>query len=672
MSTQTKPAPQRNGAQPQQPKATQQQPPAEKDPHVVAGKAALESALDRVVEFKPFLSETPIKLSARMVLAYLCTPTRSGKLCTEQQAIRFMMLCKARGLNPWEGDAYIIGYDSDKYGPQFSLVTAHQSYLKRAEVHPEYDGMESGVLVSREGELVELQGDFFNGDDTLVGGWARVHFKNRKVPMYRRLKLATFNQNRSRWEKDPAGMIVKCFDEETEVLTTAGFEKFAAVTGQVLQVTDRGLEPTAEEPFVQQYAGDMVTLDSDDLNFCVTPNHDMVTTGGKIEAGQMYEKSRSRPMFWIPRCVRSGKSQFAMSNDAIIMSAVYLADGSDKPNGKFWVSLSRPAKVKFLEALGGHESRHVHAAAGDAARTAARTITTKTDKQVFGYPFDAIAPLVGRGKIVHTPSLFALSQEQARLFVDTLIQFDGHENKKTGVRRFYSSNPEIVRAFEIAAVIAGYAVSPQTARTSDISTKDNVMMTISERSEIGVRRWGREYHGVGQATGKGRHHPGLTMTPNTSGKVWCVTVPSGVIVVRRRGFSMLCGNCAEADALRSAFPNSYGGMYLEGTDLERQAVDVALSAPAVQPGRGPDSHPEPPAFDRAAATKDLYAMRDDLIGQGALDIVAWDRMLGAFGGAHNAAQLDEEQMQTLARQLGQMLAGPPDREPGDDDPDAGE
>src|SRR5712692_6668441 len=83
----------------------------------------LDEILDREVQYVPFMAKDPIKLSARLVLRYLCTPTRSGKLCDEQQAVKFVMLCKARGLNPWEGDAFLIGYDG-KDGPQFSLITA--------------------------------------------------------------------------------------------------------------------------------------------------------------------------------------------------------------------------------------------------------------------------------------------------------------------------------------------------------------------------------------------------------------------------------------------------------------------------------------------------------------------------------------------------------------------
>ena len=175
--------------------------------------ALLTSILDRETEFVPFMGKDPIKLSARLVMKFLCTPTKSGAVCDERMAIRFVMMCKARGLNPWEGDAYIIGYDA-KDGPTFSLVTAHQAFLKRAEVHPEYDGMTSGVIVARQGGSVELDGDYFDDGDSLVGGWACVHFKNRKHPMKKRLKLSTFHQGRSRWNADPAGMIVKCAEAD--------------------------------------------------------------------------------------------------------------------------------------------------------------------------------------------------------------------------------------------------------------------------------------------------------------------------------------------------------------------------------------------------------------------------------------------------------------------------
>ena len=179
--------------------------------------ALLAEMLDKPTEYVPFMSKETIKLTPRMVQQFLCTRTKKGAVCDERQAARFVMLCKARGLNPWEGDAYLVGYDSDE-GPTFSLITAHQAFLKRAETHPEYDGMESGVMIQKTGDqeapVEELIGDFIPHGRTLVGGWAKVYFKHRKIPMYKRLAFAVFNSGYSRWKKDPAGMIVKCAESD--------------------------------------------------------------------------------------------------------------------------------------------------------------------------------------------------------------------------------------------------------------------------------------------------------------------------------------------------------------------------------------------------------------------------------------------------------------------------
>lgn len=172
--------------------------------------------VDREVSFVPFAAEESdaIKLSVRMVQNLIAPKTKKGFSCPDEEALKFVMLCKARRLNPWEGDAYCIGFDTQD-GPKFSLITAHQSFLKRAELHPEFDGMESGVLVKeKDGKILELQGDFYTPDQTLVGGWAKVHFKNRKIPMFKKLILAEFKKPFGVWQVTPGGMIVKCAEAD--------------------------------------------------------------------------------------------------------------------------------------------------------------------------------------------------------------------------------------------------------------------------------------------------------------------------------------------------------------------------------------------------------------------------------------------------------------------------
>ena len=164
-------------------------------------------------EYVPFGSDSPIKLSFQLILKWLAVKTAKGATPSEQDLMKFLMTCKAKRLNPFDGDAFLIGYDG-KDGPVFSTIVAHQAFLKRAETHPEFDGMESGVIVKVGDEIRELVGDFFPAGSVLVGGWATVFFVNRGHHMTKRLKLSTFDRGRSLWKTNPEGMIVKCAEAD--------------------------------------------------------------------------------------------------------------------------------------------------------------------------------------------------------------------------------------------------------------------------------------------------------------------------------------------------------------------------------------------------------------------------------------------------------------------------
>lgn len=161
-----------------------------------------------LVKFVPYGSADEIKLSLAIVENIIAQPTKTGKLPSRRDCLRFIAMCQAKRLNPFEGDAYLLGYET-KDGPQFSLITAHQAFLKRAELHPEFDGMESGIVLHDSGTFKDIPGDFHGEDQEVVGGWARVHFKTRKIPIYRRAKLSAYAKPFGVWQQNPSMMICK-------------------------------------------------------------------------------------------------------------------------------------------------------------------------------------------------------------------------------------------------------------------------------------------------------------------------------------------------------------------------------------------------------------------------------------------------------------------------------
>ena len=94
----------------------------------------------------------------------------------------FTALCKSRGLNPFLKEAYLIKY-SNKQTAQ--MVVSKDVILRRAIIHPDYNGIEDGIIVTNEsGEIIERQGCFKLPNETLVGAWARVYRKSWEHPTY--------------------------------------------------------------------------------------------------------------------------------------------------------------------------------------------------------------------------------------------------------------------------------------------------------------------------------------------------------------------------------------------------------------------------------------------------------------------------------------------------------
>lgn len=177
-------------------------------PQAGNGHGAKETQIEKEIVFVPFGEEVEVKLTVNMVRTLLCQPTKQGHWPSDAEVGRYIMVCKHRRLNPWVGDCWLLGYDSEK-GPKFSIVVAVQALLKRAELNPTYEGIESGIVVERDGQIVERPGDLIVPGEKLLGGWATVYRQGKK-PFYQRLSLASYNKNTPQWRSDPCGMISKC------------------------------------------------------------------------------------------------------------------------------------------------------------------------------------------------------------------------------------------------------------------------------------------------------------------------------------------------------------------------------------------------------------------------------------------------------------------------------
>ena len=162
----------------------------------------------QAMTFTPLGENTPITLTLQMIAHDIATPTKKGARPSEGDCLRFMNLCRGRELNPWTGDCFMIGFDSNN-GPTFELITSYQALLKRAERSPNFDGLEGGVVVQVGDALEQREGSLVSKGETVVGGWAKAWRTDRRIAHTAIVDLKTYSTGRSRWGVDPAGMIQK-------------------------------------------------------------------------------------------------------------------------------------------------------------------------------------------------------------------------------------------------------------------------------------------------------------------------------------------------------------------------------------------------------------------------------------------------------------------------------
>lgn len=145
---------------------------------------------------------TDIVSTASDIVAALAGGTYVG----EMDARMIVSRCKARGLNPLAGDAYIV-----VRGGHAQLQVSKDYYLRVAAAQPTFDGLEAGVVVvNKAGELVQRQGALVGGQtERLVGGWARVYDTKRTHPSFAEVSLDEYDQHQSLWKTKPATMIRK-------------------------------------------------------------------------------------------------------------------------------------------------------------------------------------------------------------------------------------------------------------------------------------------------------------------------------------------------------------------------------------------------------------------------------------------------------------------------------
>lgn len=114
-----------------------------------------------------------------------------GGILTPDEFLLFAARCQTRKLNPFTKECYPIKYAGAN--ADVAIVENWNNFLRVADESPEFDGMEDGIVVENEkGVVSDIVGQIVPKNCKLIGGWAKVHRKDRKIPAVSRIDLDEF------------------------------------------------------------------------------------------------------------------------------------------------------------------------------------------------------------------------------------------------------------------------------------------------------------------------------------------------------------------------------------------------------------------------------------------------------------------------------------------------
>ena len=152
------------------------------------------------------------KVTQDLLLDYLKT---MNKGLNEQQTKQFLAVAGTFGLNPWKREVYAVTFKNKDGGTEMSIVTGYETYIKRAEMNPNYDGYEitwkggfkPGKIVKhgKSGDW-EIPAILPDGE---VSCTCTVYRKDRNHPISEEVFFDEYNQNNSMWQSKPRTMLKK-------------------------------------------------------------------------------------------------------------------------------------------------------------------------------------------------------------------------------------------------------------------------------------------------------------------------------------------------------------------------------------------------------------------------------------------------------------------------------
>ena len=381
-------------------------------------------------------------------------------------------------------------------------------------------------------------------------------------------------------EKTQQGVIWidECFPGDTEVMTENGFKQFNSLlpTDRIIQWNEDGsMSMVDSERIVKKpYSGDLLTIrhQNGDIIHSSTPNHNRVVISTQSKTRRVYRipAENSLSEGWrIPVCGNYDGPGIGLTDAEIRFHVAFAADGCIK-NGKYgYMAFKKGRKKERLDSLLAELPRITYSYKFDEKRGYHCYYFGDISSMPF-YDGENKKSLVIDGFIRST-------LEQKKLFINELQYWDGcisySKNNPFKSVYFSSFKKEEVDFVQTIAHLCGYRCNP------------------FERSKKGYKTGfacvcsGRGYQT--QTRAKVQREP-------YKGDVYCVTVPSHMIMIRQEGRVCITGNC---DKIASKTQNVSITRDVSGEGVQQALLKIIEGTTCRFPPNGGRKHPDQPLVE---------------------------------------------------------------------------
>ncbi len=339
----------------------------------------------------------------------------------------------------------------------------------------------------------------------------------------------------------------ECFKPDTEVLTKEGFVKFGDLNGSehVAQIVGDEIEYVKPLNFINKdYSGKMVKIGSKRFSINCTENHNLVYYDVndnlmKVPANETIHNTR----FFKGFGYQNGEGTGLTKNQIALIIAV-AADAK--------YDVRKSGKVRFhMEFIKQRKADRMMLILNSLNIPYTSYINTyeSTGKTYTTFNFDKPDFMAGKG--IPSDWISSTSIEEKKFILDEMVEWDGNKVKGRDHFEFSSKSLHEASVIQIIAISVGY--------TATLRKRENVY---------------GEWYSVTVVMKEGNTYSSQNVERNKefydySGRVHCVTVPSGVIIIRENGRVVRVGNC---DAM-----SAYQMLYNSQKSKEYEAIPVVSS-----------------------------------------------------------------------------------------------